>query len=195
MSLAPRENSWVAICNFGLLDFFVCGLHARDFVKVHSSKCASCFRKTLLFIILAGQIFTKPPLELSKVLRFQRKVPSAASPAVLGLGIASEDLTRRRLPNVRLPNSPCRLRKSILFRFSKILKFPGHDLLPQPKKTNGFLNFLFILSGFGQEFALFFCSRHRSVGLHLGHFILCVGVLPQPFIQFQRMKLSKVAAA
>ena len=119
MSLAPRENSWVAICKFRLLDFFVCGLHARDFVKVHSSKCASCPRKSLLFITLAEQIFTKPPLELSKVFRFQRKVPSAASPAVLGLGIASEDLTRRRPPSVWLPNPPCRLRKSIFFRFSK----------------------------------------------------------------------------
>ncbi len=54
----------------------------------------------------------------------------------------------------------------------------GQDLLPQPKKTNGFLNFLFILTVFGQTFSLFFCSRHRSVGLHLGHSILCVGVHP-----------------
>ena len=53
---------------------------------------------------------------------------------------------------------------------------PGHDLLPQPKKTNGFLKFLIILTAFWQNSSLFFCSRHRSAELHLGHFNWCVGL-------------------
>jgi len=72
---------------------------------------------------------------------------------------------------------------------------PGQDLLPQPRKTNGFFNLSFILTVFGQTSSLFFCSRHRSAGLHFGHFILCAGVHPGRFIQFRRMKSLKVAAA
>ena len=51
----------------------------------------------------------------------------------------------------------------------KYFLIPGHDLLPQPKKTNGFLKFLIILTAFWQNSSLFFCSRH-------GHSNWCVGL-------------------
>ena len=72
----------------------------------------------------------------------------------------------------------CSLRKSIFLWFSKKKIIPGHDLLPQPKKTNGFLKFLIILTAFWQNSSLIFCSRQRPAGLHLGHFNWCVGSIP-----------------
>ena len=175
MSLAPRENSWVPFSNFHLPDFVACGLRARHIWKVHFPKSASCPRKTQHFTISVEQFSTKPPLELSKVLRFQRKVPSAASPAAPGLGIASEDLTRRRPPSVWLPNSPSRPRKSIFFRFSKKIN-SGARFVAAAKENQWFSQISNFLTAFWQNSSLFCCSRQRSVGLHLGHFNLCVGL-------------------
>ena len=151
MSLAPGENSWVAICNFRLLDFFACGLHAPHIGKVHPSKCTSCPRKTLLFPNSVEQFFTKPPLELSKVLRFQRKVPSAASPAVPGIGIACEDLTWRWLLNALLLNPPWRLRKSIFFRFSNFFN-SGARFAAATKENQWFFQFLIYFNRFWTDF-------------------------------------------
>ena len=78
---------------------------------------------------------------------------------------------QRLTPKFALP--PSQIDFLLIFK-KKII--PGHDLLPQPKKTNGFLKFLIILTAFGQNSCLFFCPRHRSVELHLGQFNWCVGL-------------------
>ena len=71
----------------------------------------------------------------------------------------------------------------------------GQDLLRIWRKPMAFSIYNLFLPFLDQTSSLFVCSRHRFVGLHFGHFILCAGVHPWRFIQFRRMKFLKVAAA
>jgi len=116
---SPWLRAWFPFFNFHLPDLFVCGLHGGHIGKVHLSKSTFCTWKTIHFTNSLEQFFSQYPKPHSKVLRFQRKVASAASPAILGIDIACEDLVRFWILSTSLSNLPCRFRKSVFIRFSE----------------------------------------------------------------------------
>ena len=145
-----------------------------------STSFKMCFlpSENLTFYIFGRAVFHKTPPGAFQSAPFPKKSAFRGDP-----GSSCQWHRQRRLDMAatpqRLPSKSAMTASEIDFLpISKFFKIPGRDLLPQPIKTNGFLKVLFILTVFGQNSSLYFCSRHRSAGLHLGHFNLCVGVHP-----------------